>query len=187
MATYTIIGGVDGVGKSSFIGTLKMRDRSLGKIIDVDKLTVLHGGDAIAGGEAAIKEIEYRLERNLSFTQKTTLSGFKTETTIRRAKEKGYEIRLFYIALDNANQSIERVANRVKNGGHNIPTDKILHRFERRWEDVAKILPYCDIAEFYDNANGFEPVAEDRNGEVVPVGDRHPEWLTDFRMYLSRI
>lgn len=187
MATYTIIGGVNGVGKSSFTGTLKMRDRSLGKIIDVDKLTVQHGGNAIAGGKAAIREIDYRLERQLPFTQETTLSGFKTESTIRRAKEKGYEIRLFYIALDSADQSIDRVANRVKNGGHDIPSDKIRHRFEKRWEDVARILPYCDVAEFYDNANGFEPVAEYRNGEIVPIGDYHPEWLRELRSYLNGV
>ena len=53
MRTYTIIGGVNGVGKSSFTGVLKERCTDLGMIIDVDKITAELGGNAIAGGKAA--------------------------------------------------------------------------------------------------------------------------------------
>ena len=50
MRTYTIIGGVNGVGKSSFTGVLKERCTDLGIIIDVDKITAELGGNALAGG-----------------------------------------------------------------------------------------------------------------------------------------
>ena len=50
MRTYTIIGGVNGVGKSSFTGLLKEQRSDLGIIIDVDKITAELGGNAFAGG-----------------------------------------------------------------------------------------------------------------------------------------
>jgi len=51
MKTYTIIAGVNGCGKSSLTGVLKTEIDNLGKVIDVDKITVACGGNAIEGGK----------------------------------------------------------------------------------------------------------------------------------------
>lgn len=51
MKTYTIIGGVNGTGKSSLTGVLKTQKTDLGRIIDVDKITAQNGGSAIQGGK----------------------------------------------------------------------------------------------------------------------------------------
>lgn len=59
-------------------------------------------------------------------------------------------------------------------------------RFAGRWEAVAKVLPYCDEAEFYDNDNGFVLVAEYRNGELRTVGNIDPMWLKELREYLEK-
>ena len=116
MRTYTIIGGVNGVGKSSFTGVLKERCTDLGIIIDVDKITAELGGNALAGGKAALKKINECIEKGVSFTQETTLSGRRTEATAREVVEKGYRVRLYYIGLDSAAESISRIANRVRPG-----------------------------------------------------------------------
>lgn len=178
MKIYTIVGGVNGVGKSSFTGVLKERSSELGTIIDVDKIT------AELGGKAALRKINECIEKGVSFTQETTLSGRKTEATARQVSELGYCVRLYYIGLDTAEESLARIENRVRRGGHNISTDDVHRRFEGRWEAVSKVLPYCDEAEFYDNDNGFVKVAEYRNGELRPVGDCCPDWLGQLREYL---
>ncbi len=49
-----------------------------------------------------------------------------------------------------------------------------------RFDDIAKLLPYCDEAKFFDNDNGFVLVAEYRNGELLPVGDKRPAWLLEL-------
>ena len=185
MRTYTIIGGVNGVGKSSFTGVLKERCTDLGIIIDVDKITAELGGNALAGGKAALKKINECIEKGVSFTQETTLSGRRTEATAREVVEKGYRVRLYYIGLDSAAESVLRIANRVKRGGHDIPTADVERRFAGRWEAVAKLLPYCDEAEFYDNDNGFVLVAEYRNGELRTVGGLVPGWLKELRACLD--
>ena len=185
MKNYTIIGGVNGVGKSSFTGVMKERSTDLGVIVDVDKITAELGGNALAGGKAALKKIRECIDKGVSFTQETTLSGHKTVATARQVKELGYHVRLFYVALDTASESLERIQNRVRRGGHDIPTDDVNRRFAGRWEAVAKVLPFCDEAEFYDNANGFALVAEYRNGELRPVGSRRPQWLMELLQYLD--
>ena len=184
MRTYTIIGGVNGVGKSSFTGILKEQRSDLGIIVDVDKITAELGGNALEGGKAALKKINECIEKGVSFTQETTLSGRRTEATARKVVEKGYRVRLYYIGLDSAEESLSRIANRVKRGGHDIPHDDVVRRFAGRWEAAAKVLPYCDEAEFYDNDNGFVLVAEYRNGEIRTVGSRRPKWLMELLQYL---
>ena len=83
MRTYTIIGGVNGVGKSSFTGILKEQRSDLGILIDVDKITAEPGGNTLAGDKAALKKIRDCIDRGISFTQETTLSGRHTEATAR--------------------------------------------------------------------------------------------------------
>lgn len=184
MKIYTIIGGVNGVGKSSFTGVLKGSRTDLGMIINVDQITAKMGAGALAGGKAALKKINECIDKGVSFTQETTLSGRKTEATAQRCRELGYNVRLFYIGLDTAAESLARIQNRVRRGGHDIPEDDVERRFAGRWEAVAKVLPYCDEAEFYDNDNGFLKVAEYRNGELIPMGSHRPQWLTELMGYL---
>ena len=185
MKTYTIIGGVNGVGKSSFTGVLKERSTDLGVIVDVDRITAELGGNALTGGKVALRKIRECIDKGVSFAQETTLSGYKTEATAKQVKDMGYHVRLFYIGLDSAEESISRIENRVKRGGHDIPSDDVVRRFASRWEAVAKVLPYCDEAEFYDNGNGFILVAEYRNGELRTIGSRVPQWLEELQEYLQ--
>ena len=180
MKLYTIIGGVNGCGKSSLTGALKAERSDLGLLIDVDKLAA-QLGSPVEGGKAAVRKIDECLEKGISFTQETTLSGVRTERTIRRAKERGYTIRLYYIGLDTMEESLGRIANRVAKGGHNIPREDVERRFSTRFADVLRVLPYCDEARFFDNDNGFVEVAEYRNGELFPRVADPPRWLRELR------
>lgn len=185
MKIYTIIGGVNGTGKSSLTGVLKAETTDLGRIIDVDTITVSMGGNRLQGGKEAIARIEDCLKKGICFTQETTLSGRRTERTVRRAREQGYYIRLYYVGLDTSKESLKRIQNRVEKGGHDIPPADVLKRFESRFRDVERILPYCDEAVFFDNENGFRAVGEYRNGEVIQTAGRAPEWFARLKEYLQ--
>lgn len=186
MKIYTIIGGVNGAGKSSLTGALKAERSDLGTIIDVDQLNARLGG-MMEGGRAAVKKIDHCMERGLSFTQETTLSGIRTERTIRRAKDRGYTVRLYYVGLDTLSESLRRIENRVRKGGHDIPRRDVERRFQGRFEDLARILPYCDEAVFFDNDNGFKEVAEYRNGELNVRGSSSPAWVQELQACLQEI
>lgn len=180
MKTYTIIAGVNGCGKSNLTGVLRTEIDNLGKIIDVNKISVLCGGNAIEGAKQEIELIDDCLEKEICFTQETTLSGKKTLRTVKRAIEKDYYIRLYYVGLDTMEESLLRIENRVKKRGHDIDSDAVKKRFSKRFEDLLVILPHCNEATFYDNDNGFVTVAKYKNGEMQIIGKNSPKWLTEL-------
>ncbi len=165
MKIFTIIGGVNGVGKSSLTGVLKSLRNDMGIIIDCE--TCDNSADC--------------LEKGIDFTQETTLSGKKTLKTIIAAKEKDYYIRLYYVAVSSAEESVRRIENRVSKGGHNIPEEDVKRRFSHRYDDLLTILPYCSEVHFYDNENGFEEVGEYGNGTLTVTAEIPPKWLCDIK------
>ena len=185
MKTYTIIGGVNGAGKSSLSGVLKTQ-KNLGYIVDVDKIANTKKCSSLEAGKIAISKIADYLDKGISFTQETTLSGNKTLDTVRKAKDNGYLIRLFYVGLDTANESIKRIENRVAKGGHNIANNDVIRRFDNRFDSLVKVLPYCDEVSFFDNDNGFTEVAEYKNGELILKNGHKPNWLSIFEEQLNK-
>jgi predicted ABC-type ATPase len=186
MKTYTIVGGVNGTGKSSFTSALKVNSTDLGVIVDVDQITAAVGGKALAGGRIALKKINDCLEKGVCFTQESTLSGSFVQKTAKKALDAGYFIRLYYIGLDSAEESLARIANRVRRGGHDIPQEDVLRRFADRWKALAAVLPYCEEAHFYDNDNGFREVAVYQNGELLLLGEHRPRWTLELKAYFEK-
>lgn len=186
MKQYTIIGGVNGVGKSSLSGVLRHQMSDMGIIIDPDTIATQQHCDRLTAGKIAIDKVNECLKKGVNFSQETTLSGRRTLRTIQKAREENYYIRLYYVGVNTAEESLCRIANRVRKGGHDIPLDDVYRRYEKRFADLAEILPYCDEVHFYDNENGFEEVAIYRNGDTIPQGERSPKWLHDFIEYQNK-
>lgn len=184
MKTYTIIGGVNGAGKSSLSGALSSIDHSFGLHIDPDKLIKI-AGSTFKGGKTALGIFSYCLESGINFSQETTLSGKRPLKNIEAARKEGYHIRLFYVGVSSVEECLSRIENRVKKGGHNIPSSDVTRRFKNRFMDLAEILPYCDEAYFYDNENGFAYLGIYEDGEVVTTGDYIPDWIKELNSYLK--
>ena len=185
MRTYTIIGGVNGAGKSSLSGVLSAESTELGIIVDTDKITAALGGDRIKGGKAAVSLINDCLEKHINFTQETTLSGVRTLKTIQKARDLDYYIRLYYVGVSSSGESIRRIKNRVEKGGHDIPSEDVERRYQKRFDDLARVLPYCNEVRFFDNENGFAEKAEYRNGQLITRGGDIPRWLLELKNYLE--
>lgn len=187
-STYTIIGGVNGVGKSSIYGVLNQVGEALGVVIDTDKIIARLGGDKLKGGKEAVRIINDCLAKEENFAQETTLSGQKTLKTILAAREKGYSIVLHYIAVSSSEESLLRIANRVRKGGHDIPETDVQRRFDKRFDDLLRVLPYCDAAVFWDNENGFCPVADIFNGEFEFYDEEKnlPDWILSLNEILEK-
>ena len=185
MKTYTIIAGVNGTGKSSLTGVLRQEMNDLGVIVDVDKLAAANGGNNILAGRLAIECIRSCLTKGVCFTQETTLSGSLTARTAQQARDRGYLVRMYYVGLDSAEESLSRIANRVRKGGHDIPEADVRRRFAGRVQSLAAVLPYCDEATFFDNDNGFTAVAEYRNGVIVCY-ENAPRWVASFAAAINQ-
>lgn len=181
MKVYTIIGGVNGAGKSSFTGSIASERDDLGYILDVDRLTAeQYDGDEYEGGKAALAKIDDCIEAGVNFTQESTLAGSQIRKVAKAAKEAGYFIRLYYVGIDSIEDAMGRILNRVKRGGHNIPRTDVERRFGRQAKALQQLLLYCNEAKFFDNYNGFVQVAEYRNGRVMPIGTETPAWLRNL-------
>lgn len=180
MRYFTIIAGVNGVGKSSLTGALLSGSNDLGVVIDTDAITAKAGGDRIKGGKIAIEQINHAIENGVNFTQETTLSGVRTLRTINRAREHDYRIRLYYVGVNTAEESVRRIKNRVEKGGHNIPTEDVIKRYNKRFDDLLAVLPYCDEAFFFDNENGFVECAEWKNAKLFVKVSNPPKWLAEL-------
>ena len=167
MKTCTIIGGIDGVGKSSLLGVLRTVRTDLGLVIDEKEI-------------AASEHIETALKNEINFSYETTLHGDFPKELCRRAKDAGYYVRLYYIGLDSVDENLLRVKNRVKNGGPNTDIKEVQAQYARRFDDLTAILSYCDSADFYDNYNGFVLVARKADGHIEPVGTYCPQWITQL-------
>ena len=175
MKTYTLVGGVDGVGKTSLLGVLVAIKYDIGVIIDSD----------LIDQKAAIERINSSIEKGINLTQETTLSGSRTLKTINKAREHDYFIRLYYIGVNTAEESMKRIKNRVEKGGHTIPDDDVIRRYNKRFDDLIAILPYCDEVFLYDNENGFVESAEYKNAKLIIKVDSVPEWLKELKQVLD--
>lgn len=183
---YTIIGGVNGTGKSSFTGALDTRADDLGVVIDVDKITANFNVSPIESGKIALQRIDECFEQGCNLTQETTLAGYRTAATASKAKKLGYYVRLYYIGLDTSDECIRRIANRVARGGHNITDVDVVRRFSLRWESLLKVLPHCNEAKFFDNHNGFIEVAEYRRNKLIIKSDTPPAWIQEFSAFRQK-
>ena len=166
MKQYTIVGGVNGVGKSSLSGVLRHQLPDMGVIIDPDSIAAQEHCDRLTAGKLAISKVNDCLKKGINFSQETTLSG-----------------RLYYVGVSSAEESLLRIENRVRKGGHDIPVQDVRRRYEKRFADLAAVVPYCDEVHYYDNENGFQEVAFYQNGTVFPLTDHLPQWLHDFIAY----
>lgn len=82
----------------------------------------------------------------------TVMSATDKVDYILRAKEAGFFIRLFFVSTDSPTINAKRVANRVLNGGHDVPIPKIISRYDKSIANCIALAPYVDRLYVYDNS-----------------------------------
>ena len=124
-----------------------------------------------------------QLEAGKSFCFETVFSHPSKIDFIGKAKALGYTIILVIIHIDPPELNLARVKQRVVDGGHSVPEDKILSRIPRVLNNVAKAIPLCDQVRVLDNSrldNPFRPVLTIKNGIKTYQQDCLPEWASQF-------
>lgn len=115
---YNIYAGINGAGKSTLYQTVFF-DPNM-KRINPDEIVQQIGdwrneSDQMKAGKLAVKEIRDCISTGTSFNQETTLCGKSSITTIKRAKEAGYQVKMHYVGVNSAEIAKERVKERVFN------------------------------------------------------------------------
>ena len=93
------------------------------------------------------------IEKGEPFTFETVLSMESKVDFLTLAKSKGYKVTAIYIVTSDYDINIKRVDERVKNGGHGVPEDKLIARYERCMSLMKKVIDISDEAIVYDNSS----------------------------------
>ena len=111
---------------------------------------------AFQAGRIMLARIEELLPQKVDFAIETTLATRSYVQLVHRAQALGYKVHLIFFCLENEEQAIARVAQRVSNGGHNIPEADIRRRFKRGIYNLLNLyMPICDVV--YVLNNNFVP------------------------------
>ncbi len=95
------------------------------------------------------------LADNKSFIFETVLSANDKIEFIKKAKLQGYFIRLFFVSTDSPAINASRIANRVMEGGHDVPISKIISRYSKSILNCSIAIQIADRAYVYDNSIDF--------------------------------
>lgn len=174
------VAGPNGAGKSTFYEA-HVKPAGL-RFINADVLAGEFGIDAYQAAEVAAKLRQELVSQGESFVFETVFSdpmGDKL-TFLKDAAQRGYSVVLCFIGIANADRSEERVAMRVSQGGHDVPTDKLTTRFPRTManlQQAIKDLPCVAIFDNDDLAVPFRLAAIYQNGQSTFSGTSIPRWL----------
>lgn len=86
----------------------------------------------------------------------TVLSANDKITFIKKAKERGFFIRLFFVATESPTINASRIAQRVLEGGHDVPITKIIDRYSKSIANCCYVTKLADRTYIYDNSTDFE-------------------------------
>jgi len=154
-----IVAGPNGSGKTSVTGKILKHEWIEGceyinpDIIARDVFGDWNSQDAViqaARHAAAMREECLANSRSLIF--ETVMSAPDKVSFIQRAREKGYFIRLFFIATDHPQINAARIAERVMSGGHDVPIPKIISRYYKSITNCSMLVPVVDRLYVYDNS-----------------------------------
>ncbi len=150
MPTLYVIAGCNGAGKTTLSKNLLPDYLGVKEFVNADEIArglspFNAEGVAFAAGRIMLERIRELANERADFAIETTLSTLSYASLFRDLKTKGYEIFLLFVYLQNVNEALKRVRQRVKSGGHNIPEDVIERRYNRGLKNLTKT--YLSIAD----------------------------------------
>src|ERR1043165_1020823 len=130
MPNLYIIAGCNGAGKTTASVTIFPEILGCREFVNADNIAAgippfNVEGVAVEAGRIMLQRIGELLQMGSDFAIETTLATRSYVHLVRRAKELGYNVSLIYIWLNTPELALQRVAERVRKGGHNIPPEVV--------------------------------------------------------------
>lgn len=123
------------------------------------------------------------LESSNKFTVETVMSHPSKLEFIKRAKEKGFKVYLYFVTLADPALNKHRVKTRVQEGGHDVDENKIVNRYYRTMEYLLPALRLVDEAYLFDNSKREAKMFAVKKDRVLEIqGEFIPRW---FSMYVT--
>ncbi len=168
--TLYIIAGCNGAGKTTASYTVLPEIWKCREFVNADEIAkglspFNPESVAIEAGKLMLKRIDQLLMEEESFSIETTLATRSYVKLIEQAHERGFDVSLLFFWLDSPETAIRRVAQRVSEGGHNIPRDTIIRRYHLGINNFFKLFKdKVDYWMLVDNAHNPRIVVADNDG-----------------------
>jgi predicted ABC-type ATPase len=180
MPDLFIIAGPNGAGKSTYVKRFLPEEMRCREFVNADLIAAglsPFAPDAVSfqAGRIMLNRLRELFESRQSFSFETTLTGYGYTHLLREMKEAGYRIRLDYLWIPNLDITRNRVKQRVRKGGHDIPDEVQQRRFGKGLRLLLEhYRPLLNDWRIYDNT-GQEPhlVVEEEDGRL---------WVRDASM-----
>lgn len=175
-----MLAGPNGAGKSTYYRTFLSTSGLL--FINTDELVARLHIPIEEAAPYADKVREEMLAAGESFITETVFSdpvGAKLDF-LRKAIAAGYQVELHFMGISGADLSEVRVAIRVMQGGHDVPTDRLARRYEQSLKNLAEALTFVPSVRVFDNSSQESPyrlVLRTENGKVLESPEPPPDWL----------
>lgn len=191
--TLYIIAGANGSGKSTLAKVL-LKEKEL-DFLNADEIAKEIAPNAIdsvpiSAGKEYFKRLSNFFAQEKSFAVESTLSGNNIIRIIKQARMQNYKIILVYSFLKNCVNCIERVKNRVKNGGHNVPEEDIIRRYYKSivnfWDKYRFLV---DEWSLFFNGYNYAPliVSCGNNKEYVIINEELQEKFDEIYKFTKEI
>lgn len=181
MPILYLLAGPNGSGKSTYVTRLLQPVTHL-PFVNADDIAAERWPQAQAehaydASHAAAGERAELLAAGASFVTETVFSHSSKLELVNEALVRGYLVHL-HVMLVPVRVSVNRVAERVRHGGHDVPEQKIRDRYARLWDLVVQARASADRTEFFDNSSAGHPfrrVAAYERGLLLGEAD-WPAW-----------
>ena len=170
-----IIAGCNGAGKTTAAFTILPEILGCKEFINADEIAkglspFQPESVAVQAGRIMLTRMDELLQKGETFAFETTLATKSYKQKIEWAQANGYEVTLLFFWLDSPNIAKERVAQRVAEGGHNIPLETIERRYYNGIANLFTIyIDMVDICYIFDNSEGRK--------ELIAQKERHKDIL----------
>ena len=176
MSNLYIIAGCNGAGKTTASYTILPEILDCLEFVNADEIAkglspFQPEKVAFESGRIMLNRIKELIVSRVDFAFETTLSTRSYIQTIRKAKSEGFQVTLIYFWLQSKELAIERVRERVKSGGHNIPIDVIERRYDKGILNLFDLyIPEIETILIFDNSEGIpELIAEKIDQNVLTL------------------
>ena len=144
-----VFAGPNGSGKSTITDLLRP---PMLPYVNADEIQRVLDCDNMEAAKIAEKRREDYLDKHKGFCFETVLSTDRNLKLLKRAKDAGFFVRCYYVLTADPQINVARVASRVSAGGHGVPTEKIISRYDKALALVHELVPLCDVCHIYDNS-----------------------------------
>ena len=171
-----IIAGPNGAGKTTFAKEFLPHYAKCENFVNADLIAqglspFSPEAAGIKAGRLLLKQIHEFAERRADFAFETTLSGKTYVSLLRRLKQHGYVIHLFFLWIPSVELAVARIKRRVAEGGHNVPVADVRRRFGRSVQNFFEVYrSLLDSWSLFDNSTTRPSlIAEEEDGKLSIV------------------